>query len=539
MHGFSSTRQPRHDPGAEFRIEQMLDPSVYPHEVESPSLRQTPLSWVILTGPYAYKIKRPVRFEFIDASTLARRAWLCRQELELNRRFARDLYVEVVPISCENHGLRVGGAGQPVEFAVKMRQFDPGQELGEGLERGTITQQDVTAIATAVADAHGQAPAAPPDSPHGSLAQLQALMTDNFTLLCARSQGPARDTLERLQGWTQERLAALEPLIAKRKAAGRVRECHGDLHARNIVRWHQQWLPFDCLEFDPALRWIDVMSDVAFLYMDLMAHRRRDLACGFLSRYLEQTGDYDGLPLLPLFAVYRALVRAKLDALDAATASPVARKALQPRLAGRLQVARELMEKPAPALILMHGVAASGKSWLSERLVPALHAVRIRADLERKRMAGVAPLTHRKSGVDQGPYTPESRQRTYQRMLDCADAALQGGCNVIVDASFLLAAQRNPFFGLAARRGIRLLIASCHAGLDTLHSRLETRARGGLDPSEATLEVLEQQLRTREPLNPDELRQSVRIDTSRMSSADAGIEAVKERLRGADSAGAG
>ena len=320
--------------------------------------------------------------------------------------------------------------------------------------------------------------------------------------------------------------------MALRKRGGAVRECHGDLHAHNIVRWRQQWTPFDCIEFNPDLRWIDVMSDVAFLFMDLGAHHRHDLAHAFLSRYLEETGDYQGLRLLPLYAVYRALVRAKVDALAAKSASGESAQALRARRARRLNVAAELISDRRPALVITHGVTACGKSWLSERLIPEIHAVRVRSDLERKRLAGIEALGHSGSGVGEKLYAAAVTDRLYARLRDCAESALAAGLNVIVDASFLGAAQREQFRQAAIQQDIPFLILSCHASTATLQARLDNRSRTRLDPSEATRAVLDHQLATQEPLTAQEEAHALRIDTSSLTTVDMVVDAVKDRLRG-------
>jgi predicted kinase len=356
-------------------------------------------------------------------------------------------------------------------------------------------------------------------------------MLDNFSLLRTHLRGE-RDLqlLERLASWTEDSLTRHESLIHSRRQSGMVRECHGDLHAHNIVRWRQRWLPFDCLEFDPDLRWIDVMSDVAFLFMDLMSRQHADLAHEFLSRYLEETGDYEGLRLLPLYSAYLALVRAKVDALGAETAAAEERRVLEARLAERLATAACFMDAESPVLVIMHGVTASGKSWLSERLVSCIHAVRIRSDLERKRVAGVAPLAKRVFGVGEGDYNAKTMQSTYERLLECAESALDGARSVIVDATFLNKSHRAMFRSLALRRRCRYLIVSCASDLATLETRLETRTHSGMDPSEATRAVLDQQLQSLQPLTAEELRETVQVDTSQPRLADAGLMEVRTRL---------
>ena len=530
--GFMAVKMARMD---SFRIDDLMVATAYPHQVAHLDLKETHVSWVVLTGPFAYKIKKPVRYTFIDASTLERRHFLCNEELRLNRRFAPDLYLDVVPIVRENGQLKVGGDGEPLEFAVRMREFDPSQELAAQLERSSVAAHDLNAFAGQMADSHLRAAVAAPDGPFGTFEGIRAAMLANLALLRTHLEGALENALlKRLTTWTHDSLARMEPLINSRRQSGMVRECHGDLHARNIVRWRQQWLPFDCLEFDPELRWIDVISDVAFLYMDLVSRNRDDLAHEFLSRYLEETGDYEGLRLLPLYAAYLALVRAKVDALGAETAGPEESEALKVRLTERLATAARFITAGPTALVIMHGVTASGKSWLSERLVGAMPALRIRSDLERKRLAGVAPLAKRVHGVCEGAYSRAATQRTYQRLLACAESALEGGCSVVIDATFLEPEHRAMSLALALRRHCVFLIVSCVSDAATLAARLAIRARNDLDPSEATEAVLAQQLRTRQPLAQAELQHAIQVETSKLSAANAGVERIRARLAESD-----
>ncbi|HSC07123.1 MAG TPA: AAA family ATPase [Steroidobacteraceae bacterium] len=513
-----------------FAIDQVT-PAAFAHAVTHLRVIETHISWVVLTGPYAYKIKKPVRFDFLDAGTLERRQALCNEELRLNRRLAPDLYLDVLPVVREAGHLRFGGNGPVVEYAVRMHEFDPGQELGNQLAMGAVSVGEMTALGCALAEFHRQAAVAAPDSPFGDVASVRGQILDNMTVLEAHADA-SQDmaALRRLDEWLRQAVIRSAALISERKLGGAVRECHGDLHARNIVRWRGRWTPFDCIEFNPDLRWIDMVSDVAFLFMDLAAHRRHDLAHALLSRYLEDGGDYPGLRLLPLHAVYRALVRAKIDALAAQAVSAERAQVLRAREALRVRVATELMSHRQPALLITHGLTASGKSWLSERLVPAVPALRVRADLERKRLARLGPLESSHSGVAEKLYAAAVTDRAYERLTECADAALAAGFKVVVDASFLRAGQRERFRQLAAERRVPFLILSCHADVATLDARLEARAHAGRDPSEATRAVLDYQLTSQEPLTPTEQAVSVVIDSTRLT-LDAGIEAIKARLR--------
>jgi uncharacterized protein len=292
--------------------------------------------------------------------------------------------------------------------------------------------------------------------------------------------------------WTHDYLHDSLAQLRVREQCGAIRECHGDLHARNIVRWHGQLIPFDALEFDPKLRWIDVMGDVAFLVMDLLAHDRKDLAFAFLNAYLEHTGDYEGVRHLAFYSVYRALVRAMVDSLEAEK-NLKHREEFQSRLRMRVRAAAALLSRAVPTLFIMHGVSGSGKSCMSENLGSQLGAVRIRSDIERKRLGGIA-TSFDTGGLDQGLYTPALSHRTYARLLECAENCLEGGFDTIVDAAFLHSADRRLFADLPAAGAFHFVILACEADLTVLSQRIEQRAQERVDASDADLMVLHEQL---------------------------------------------
>jgi aminoglycoside phosphotransferase family enzyme/predicted kinase len=518
---------------AQFEVSE-LSAAAFAHPVRELRVIETHISWIVLTGRYAYKIKKPVRYDFLDAGTLERRRVLCHEELRLNRRLAARLYLDVVPIVREAGGLKVAADGPPVEYAVRMRQFDPAQELSARLARGEVTTGDMIALAAVLGEFHMHAAVADAASPFGGVECVRAQILDNTQVLRRHVKAAGERTMVRaLDRWLQTSLAETAPLIAQRRHAARVRECHGDLHAGNIVRWRGAWVPFDCIEFSAELRFIDVMSDLAFLYMDLLARGRRDLGHVLLSAYLEITGDYAGLRLLTLFAVYRALVRAKIDALAAAAARGESSRTLLARRKDRIRVAGRLVRGRRPALVITHGVTGSGKSWLSERLVAVLPAVRIRSDLERKRLAGIGPLARTGSGVGEQLYAADITQQVYAHLERCADAALSGGWTVIVDAAFLHAADRGRFAQLASRRRCPFVILSCHADAETLRRRIDMRDRSGSDASEATLAVLEHQLATREGLAAEEHKRALSIDTRGQVRVDECAAGIRVRLANA------
>ncbi|HME40329.1 MAG TPA: AAA family ATPase [Steroidobacteraceae bacterium] len=508
----------------------LLRPSAFPHPTNRLEMRETNISWVILTGPFAYKIKKSVHLEFIDTSSLWQRRHLCEEELRLNRRLAPDLYVDVVAITREAGGLRVGGHGRVIEYAVKMLQFEASQELSALLERGAVSQPEVVDLAQQLAEFHETAPAVSCSLGFPHTDDLHRAVLGNLAVLLSHLGAvTALPELGLLVDWTHDYLHESLVPLRRREQSGCIRECHGDLHSRNVVRWRGRLVPFDCLEFDPALRWIDVMNDVAFLVMDLRAHGREDLAFAFLNAYLERTGDFEGLRHLTFYSVYRALVRAMVDSIGA-DGDLGRRQEFQIRLKTRVKTAAGLISRSAPTLIIMHGASGSGKSWLSGQLASRLRAVRIRSDVERKRLSGVPASAVHGTGFAQGLYQPAISRRTYARLLECAESCLKGGINMIVDAAFLRVADRRLFRDLAMREGFRFIILACEADPATLSRRVEKRAKEHVDTSDANAEVLNRQLQNLEPLIAEEKSDVIQVDTAAPQACEDAFEAIHQRL---------
>jgi aminoglycoside phosphotransferase family enzyme/predicted kinase len=516
----------------DFDIRELLRPEAYTHAVEAIELQETHISWVVRTGPFAYKIKKPVKLDFIDASTPQRRRHLCDEELRLNRRLASELYIDVVPIARVQGRLLVDGRGPVVDHAVRMHQFASSDELPALLEREDIDVAQIAALGATLAQFHmNAAVAAPNRAPEKTQQMYDSVLGNLGQLLAHLDSSQPLAQLSRLTDWTHDCADQLEPIFQMREQSGFVRECHGDLHAANIVRLQGRLVPFDCIEFDPDLRWIDVMSDIAFLVMDLASHSRADLSFALLSRYLEVTGDFDGLRVLPFYAVYRALVRAKVDALMIEKV-PARAAEFRDRLQKRLVAAQTWTAPQRPRLILMHGPSGSGKSWLSGQLVPELCAVRVRSDLERKRLAGIEPSVSAGTRVREGIYTSAFSHRTYSRLADCAESCLRAGLSVIVDAAFLEPSDRRLFRGLAARLKVACTIVACEADPITLAQRVDARSQEHKDASDATLSVLDAQLREIQPFEPDEQRCVIHVDTQEPDP----VQRVSEAIRVMDAA---
>jgi aminoglycoside phosphotransferase family enzyme/predicted kinase len=475
----------------------------YDHPVENVRVAETHVSWVFLTGEYAYKVKKPVKLPFLDFSTLERRHHFCEEELRLNRRLAPEIYLEVVPIGGHRDAPRVN-ARPAIEYAVKMKQFGDAARLDRRLEAGTLSEGELRSFAERLARFHAeQRPIAPPDAADAAASAALANFDELEQHLDPLMLAPLRD-------WTRKKAAVLASSIARRAELGRYRECHGDLHLENLVVLDERILAFDALEFDTQLREIDVLSEAAFLGMDLGAHGREDLEYVFLSQYLEAGGDYDGVSVLRFYLVYRALVRAKVRAIKAAQqAAESGRTALEPYLAA----AASLAAPRKPLLVITHGLSGSGKTHVTSGLIGELRALRARSDLERKRLHGLAGTARSGSAVGGGLYGPRENERTYARLAEIAELALVNGFDTIIDAAFLRRQERTAFEQVAKAAAARFAILDCTAEESVLRSRVAAREAARRDASEAGIAVLEKQLASHEPLDAAERRLAVAVAT--------------------------
>ncbi len=502
-------------------IAALRDPASYAHPVERVEVIETHISWVLLAGAYAYKVKKPVRLPFLDFSTLEARRRYCEEELRLNRRTAPGLYLAVVPIAQTARGPAIAARGEPIEYAVKMRRFAADALADDMARRGALGPAQVDAIASVLAEFHALAPRAQPLGEYGAGAQIAATAIANFDQIAAPGPDAATATrLERLRAWTAGESRRLQPVFAARQAGGRVRECHGDLHLGNIAFIDGRAVPFDCIEFDPALRWIDVISEVAFLVMDLLAHRLAGAAWRLLNAWLEASGDYESVALLRYYLVYRALVRAKIARIRGA----------DEQLRLYVELADSLAQAARPSLVLMHGVSGSGKTTVSQAALERIGAVRLRSDVERKRLHGIAPAARTGAALDTGIYSSAANRRTYEHLAALAAGVLEAGYPAIVDAAFLQREQRDLFRRLAERRGAACVIAACTAPEAEMRRRVMQRAAQSSDASDAGAAVLEHQLAARKPFAIEEMPTVVRVDTAGEDGIARGLDALAARL---------
>lgn len=514
-------------------IAALQNPALYPHPVDGFQIIETHISWVLLTGPFAYKIKKPVDFGFLNFTELSAREHFCQEELRLNQRLTQGLYLEVLPIGGSASAPELGGTGPAIEYALKMRQFPQSQLLSEVQARGELSEAHIDALAKQIADFHAQTPAVPASHPLCSPAAIVAPMRQNFAQIRPMlSDNADLAQLDALEAWTEASFARLEPLLAKRAANGSIRECHGDIHLGNATLLDDQVVLFDCIEFNEPFRLIDIASDAAFLAMDLedrglKAHARR-----FVNAWLEHNGDYAALELLNFYKAYRALVRAKVALFSLAHQTDAVQKAVTLRqYRNYANLAESYSSIPSPFLAITHGVSAVGKSHVAMRLVEALGAIRLRSDVERKRLFGEqndADLGQLSAGI----YSHDASVATYKRLQQLADAALHAGFPVVIDATYLKRTQRQAACDVAEASGVPFLILDCAAPDNIIAGWLEQRQAAGLDPSDASMAVVHAQQASREALSDEELTHSKRVDTHESASLDSLIERIRQRLPG-------
>lgn len=481
----------------------LQNPKCYRHTVKAIEVIETHISWVILTGEYAYKIKKPVNLGFVDFSTLEKRHYFCQEELRLNQTLASAIYLAIVPVT---ESYIMDGSGPIIEYAIQMKQFPQTALLSHQILHQTLAPFILQDIAQQIAKFHQTTESADPEDDFGSFNSTAQFALDNFTE-CRKhiTDNSVLQQLNRLEDWTQTELKKQKSFFLKRKASGFIKSCHGDLHLGNIICLDDKITIFDRIDFNTAFRYIDVINEIAFLYMDLCSKHHKKEAFIFLNAYLELSGDYEGIALLSFYSVYRAMIRAKVALLDAN------HKNFNLFMAYLTLALEEAQKKSNPILIIMHGLSGSGKTHLTEKLIPLLPAIRIRSDVERKRLF--------KNREDL--YSAEKTQLTFERLGFLAEQLLKAGFTVIVDAAFLSKIHRNRFLDIAKTMNIPFKILNCIVPKNIMETRINNRLQEKKDASDATIDVLNMQIKTAEPLTEEELKMAVSVETAQIVDIDA------------------
>jgi len=497
-------------------IQGLMKPDIYQHDTQAIRLVETHCAWVILTGAYAYKLKKPVNFGFLDFSTLEKRKFYCEEELRLNQRFAAAIYLDVVAITGTAENPQIAGKNQVLEYAVRMRQFPDNLLLSQLASRQALKTVHIDQLIDIVSDFHRHAARSGNEDNFGTPANTHHWIQENFQHIQPLLTSIAEKAdIALLRDWSETAYTHLIPVMQQRKQTGAIRECHGDLHLGNITLINDCVTPFDCIEFNPDLRWIDVVSEIAFVLMDLDERGLHGYAHRFLNGYLQQTGDYSGLQLLPYYQAYRAMVRAKVAKLRGQQTRPgdTGHARAESEYRNYLQLALRYTTRNRPVMVIMRGLSGSGKSTVARDLCEQTGMIQLRSDVERKRAAGLAATDASQSAPGKGLYSADKTADTYQQLAALAQSVLQAGYSAVIDATFLKQEQRDLFRSQAAASGTPFLIIECSAPGEELERRILARQAGRQDPSEATLEVLHAQQATDEPLSAAEKPYLLRADT--------------------------
>lgn len=507
-------------------IDALLDPAVYPHPVTEPIHHiQTHISHVLLTGDYAYKIKKPVNLGFLDYSTLENRRRFCYREVELNRQFAPHLYLDVVPIYQTSNGFSLNPPDpqpNPVEYAVKMNQFREEDVLLQVFQRGELTQTDVLELARRLAEVHQTAVTDDIIAAYGTPDAVRDMARGNLELVRPFiGKTVSKSTFSNIESKTMEFFDRHAGLLEERVRTGRICECHGDLHLNNICRYEGRLQFFDRIEFNDTFKNIDAIYDLAFLLMDIRFRGRPDLTVILLNEYLEHTGDYEGALLLPVYVSMRAFIRGEVQSIlateteiDLATREAAADEARR-----YFNHALATLTSTDARLILIGGVSGSGKSHLARAIAPQLDAIHIRSDAVRKHLAGVGLDEKRKD-----LYSEDFTRKTYDRLADLGCRIAAEGRTVILDATWLSRDRRKTVLTNARRRGIETALIFCTAPDRILEKRLARRLH---DASDATIEVMRAQQPAVEPPGTDEADLVAMVDTTDTSATENTLEALK------------
>jgi len=477
-------------------VKALSKPSAYPHKVREVRLIQTHISWIFLTGKYVYKVKKPVNFGFLDFTTLKKRKFYCEEEVRVNKLLAPAVYLGVVPITLNRGELRVGGRGRVVEYAVKMLQLPQELIMSKMLESGRVNVKDIEKLAKIIAQFHKKAKTTPKINHYGLPKTIAFNWNENF----AQTEEYINETISR-EEWEEVKKRVEDfmknnsNLFKKRVRQGKVKECHGDLHSGNIFLLRDSPVVFDAIEFNPRFRCSDVVSDVAFLTMDLEFHGHKKLAKRFVEVYKYHSKDEELSRLLSFYKCYRAYVRGKVTGFRlrelglTKSEKEKIRKIAHSYFQLALKYARELTQFSPPMLIVIMGLPGTGKSTVARALGKRLGMKVLSTDIIRKRLASIPVYEHSYSAFGEGIYRASMSERTYSTLLHKAEKILERNKSCILDGTFSKVKYRKKARELAKKKGAKFLPVLCTCSEEVVRRRLVERKRAGKDVSDATLEI--------------------------------------------------
>jgi aminoglycoside phosphotransferase family enzyme/predicted kinase len=493
----------------EWLFKQLQKPKVYGSKVDQVQVLQTHISYVFLAGDFAFKVKKPVDFGFLDFSTLEKRRFYCEEELRLNQRLCPELYLEVIPITRHNQSVELNGAGEVVDYAVKMQRFPQERIMTNVLQHESIGSDVIEHICSTLVNFYNSYPSTPEITQYGGVEAVKQNINENFEQTQSKIDITIpQKTFEKIQNINNHFFTAKAGVFHKRQKGGFIHDCHGDLHSGNIVLTDSVQI-FDCIEFNKRFRFCDVASDIGFLAMDLDFLNHPFLSSHLIHCYVQQSDDSDIFSVLNFYKCYRAYVRGKVAGFqlddphiskknkDKAIDTAQAYFRLSQYYSRLMEI--ELLQKK-PVLILVAGLTGTGKSTLARKLAIDYTAELVNTDVVRKEMAGIDKYEPHRDAFNTGLYDPKNIDHTYKQVIEKAQSILTQGHSVVIDATFVYNRHRTRAITLAQHLHIPLLVIQCTCKPTIVKQRLEKRMQKK-SISDGRWEIYQQQLTTMDPFD--------------------------------------
>ncbi|MFB3065827.1 MAG: AAA family ATPase [Planctomycetota bacterium] len=498
-------------------IEHLRRPEAYPPGVDEVGFLQTHISLLFFAGEHAYKVKKPLDLGFLDFSSLERRRHFCEEELRLNRRLAPDVYQAVIPVTRDEAGVvRLAGEGETIDWAVQMLRLPDEARMDRVYDRGEMTLEDLDRLVEILVDFHATADTGPEVERYARPEALLTLMEENLAQIkpYSGSGGPyvlLPSVHNRLEAASRLFLAHNAELLGMRMATGRIRDGHGDLHLQNIFLLpDRRIVVFDCIEFTPRFRCADVAADIGFLAMDLDRRSWPEGARRVVDRYVERTGDEDLRLLVDYYKLYFACARGKVQAMRSAGMEVSPPERVEAHAAARLLFELAVSYTLPPALVMLCGLPAAGKSSVARKVADLLGAELVRSDVLRKELHGMRPDEHWTGGFNEGPYSEKGTRMTYDALRQAAGTALRSGRSVVVDAGFPRRDQRVPFLALSGSAPSPAVWVHVEVPEQVTRERMAARKRDQAGASDADWGTFVKLRAAFEP--PDEIPEFQRLD---------------------------
>jgi hypothetical protein len=496
-------------------VKALLEPRAYPEMPGKIELVQTQMSFVFLTKEFVYKVKKAVNLGYLDYTSLDKRQFYCQREVELNRRLCPEVYLGVVPIARQKGAIIIGGRGEVIEYAVKMRRLPREAMMDVLLANNRVSPEMVTRVAQKLAAFHQKAETNAEISAFGEIKAITQNTDENFSQTEKYiGKTVSQDNYQHIKNYTDSFIQKNIPLFQKRVREGRIRDCHGDLHAAHIC-FTDGICIYDCIEFNDRFRYCDVASEIAFLAMDLDHYGRADLSRALVSAYVAESRDRELLELLGFYKGYRAYVRGKVESfkLDDPYIPPAEKRRTLEIATSYFDLAHAYT-RSRPTLFITTGLVGTGKTLLAQALAKRLGLAVISSDVTRKQLAGIPVTEHRFEEFDSGIYSAEFSRKTYDKMFSEAGDILSEGGSVILDASFIKAEERLKAKRLAEETGADFFIIECTLDEASIKQRLARRLERETT-SDGRWEIYQPQKKAFAPVVEASPQKHAIIDTSK------------------------